>query len=286
MEKLRFFAKIAAMVAFLAFVWYFLHGEVYAPYLNSLFPASTAFILQIVIAFVSSGTFMVAFIYFLFKKESKINFRSFFKIERLDVKGIWLALALGLIVQVINVAFLYTLLLEPARNFLISLGLSGGKIGVGSGEIVPLLSPFEATFLTAFLLLFWWVEVPEELFFRGYIQNKAQDVIGKNAAMFLSAFLWDITHLFGLVNLVERFIYGLVYGFIFRSECLFPRSLIAKSVSIRHPWESSKSSLGNSSVTISFHFVLSVWMLTPSGSAFMNSISLFSIMNYAKKAGG
>lgn len=216
MEKLRFFAKIAAMVAFLAFVWYFLHGEVYAPYLNSLFPASTAFILQIVIAFVSSGTFMVAFIYFLFKKESKINFRSFFKIERLDVKGIWLALALGLIVQVINVAFLYTLLLEPARNFLISLGLSGGKIGVGSGEIVPLLSPFEATFLTAFLLLFWWVEVPEELFFRGYIQNKAQDVIGKNAAMFLSAFLWDITHLFGLVNLVERFIYGLVYGFIFR----------------------------------------------------------------------
>ena len=41
-------------------------------------------------------------------------------------------------------------------------------------------------------------------------------MIGKNYAILLSAFLWDITHLFGLVNFVERFIYGLIYGIVFR----------------------------------------------------------------------
>ncbi len=159
---------------------------------------------------------MVAFVYLLFKKESKTSFRSFFKIERLDVKGILLTLTLGIVIQILNVAFLSNLLLEPARNFLISIGIFGGKIGLGSGEIVPQLTPFEAIFLTAFLIIFWWIEVPEELFFRGYIQNKTQDVIGKNSAMLLSAFLWDIAHLWGLVNFVERFIYGLIYSFVFR----------------------------------------------------------------------
>lgn len=216
MNRLRSLLKVVTMVAIWALMLYFLHSEVYAPYLSSLFPASTAFILQIVISFISCGIFMTAFVYFLFKKEAKTNFRSFYKIERLDVKGIWLAVVLSIIIQIINVAFLYKALLEPCRDFLISMGLYGGKIGLGSVEIVPLLSPSEAVFLTVFLTLFWWVEIPEELFFRGYVQNKTQDIIGKNFAMVLSAFLWDIAHLFGLVNFVERFIYGLVYGFIFR----------------------------------------------------------------------
>jgi membrane protease YdiL (CAAX protease family) len=216
MNGQRLFLKIVVMVIIWALAWYFLHGEVYTPYLNSLFPASTTFILLIVISFSSIGTFNAVFTYLLFKKEAKADFRSFFKIERLDVKGIWLALALGIIVQTINVAFLYRLLLEPARNFLISIGLSGGTIGLGSGEIVPFLTPLEAVFLTVFLAIFWWIEVPEEMFFRGYIQNKTQDIIGRNRAAVLSAFLWDITHIFGLVNFLERFIYGLVYGFVFR----------------------------------------------------------------------
>lgn len=216
MDRQKLFLKIIALVALWAFIWYFLHGEVYASYLGSLFTVSTAFILQTVISFVSIGAFMVAFVCLLFKKESKTSFRSFYKIERIDVKGIWLTLALGIAIQILSVAFLSKLLFDPARNFFISLGIFGGRIGLGSGEIVPQLTPFEALFLTAFLIVFWWIEVPEELFFRGYIQNKAQDIIGKNKAMLLSAFLWDISHLWGLVNFVERFIYGLIYGFVFR----------------------------------------------------------------------
>ncbi len=208
--------KISTLTVLWTSIWYLLHGEAYANYLDGLFPASTAFILQIAISFPLNGAFMVAFIYLLFKKESKTSFRSFFKIERLDVRGIWLTLALGIAIQILNVAFLYKLLLEPAKNFLISIGIFGGKIGLGTGEIVPQLAPFEALFLTAFLIAFWWIEVPEELFFRGYIQNRTQDVVGKNSAMLLSAFLWDIAHIWGLASFVERLIYGLIYGFVFR----------------------------------------------------------------------
>jgi len=210
MDKPRLFVKLIGMVVLWAIVWLCLHGEVYQPYLDSQFSASTGFILGIVLSFVSLGAFMTAFVYFLFQKEDGKDFRSFFKIQYLDIKGIWLALVLGIVIQIINIGFLWKLLLEPARNFLISIGITGSKIGVGSGEIVPLLSPFEAAFLTIFLLLFWWVEVPEELFFRGYIQNKLQDATGKNTAMFLSALIWDAAHLWGLVNTLERFLSGLV----------------------------------------------------------------------------
>lgn len=60
------------------------------------------------------------------------------------------------------------------------------------------------------MLLFWWWNIPEELFFRGYIQNKLQDVTDKNTAMFLSALIWDVAHLWGLVNILERFLSGLI----------------------------------------------------------------------------
>ncbi|NIU38543.1 hypothetical protein GWN65_00815 [Candidatus Bathyarchaeota archaeon] len=181
MDQPRLFVKLAASVFLWAIVGFFLHGEVYQQFLDSRFSASGAFILGIVVSFVSLGAFMIAFVYVLFKKEDGKDFRSFFKIEYLDIQGIWLALVLGIVLQIINISFLWKLLLEPARNFLISIGIAGGKIGLGSGEIVPLLSPLEAAFLTVFLLLFWWIEVPEELFFRGYIQNRLQDVTGARA---------------------------------------------------------------------------------------------------------
>jgi len=82
--------------------------------------------------------------------------------------------------------------------------------------MVPALSLLHAGLLTAFLLLFWWVEVPEEMFFRGYIQNKLQALARKNVAVFLSALVWDLAHLWSLANLLERFFYGLIYAIVFR----------------------------------------------------------------------
>jgi membrane protease YdiL (CAAX protease family) len=40
--------------------------------------------------------------------------------------------------------------------------------------------------------------------------------VGKNIAVPLSAVMWDLSHLLGLVGIAERFFYGLVYAVVFR----------------------------------------------------------------------
>ncbi len=205
-----------ALIVLLPVVWLLLHGELYDPILNSMYSQSTAFVLGVVTSFVAVGAFGIGYVYLIIKLEKTKDARRFFKVERLDVKGIWLCFGLGLALQIINAAFLWQLVLKPARDFLSSLGLSGSLIGVGSASVVPSLSPAQAAFLTLFLLIFWWIEVPEELFFRGYVQNRLQNVVGKNIALLLSATIWDLSHLFGLVSIVERFFYGLVYAVTFR----------------------------------------------------------------------
>lgn len=184
--------------------------------LAALFSTSSAYAMGIVLLFVFDGVFGIVFLFILVKRSGIRDWRRFLRIERIDVKGIWLAFGLGIALQVVNVALLWQILLLPARDFLVSLGPTGGKIGLGTVETVPFLSPSQASFVTAFLLTFWWIEVPEELFFRGYFQNELQRVVGKRLAMFLSALFWDVAHLWSLVNIVERFFYGLVYAFVFK----------------------------------------------------------------------
>lgn len=208
--------KFIALAILWAAPWLFLHGELYQPWLEHRFAPTTAFVVGIVLPFVSIAIFEVVFLFLLVKHEQVGDFRQFFKIERLDLPGIWLTLGLGVVLQVINATFLWRYVLEPARNFLLALGLPGPKIGLGSGAIVPPLSPAQAVFLTVFLILFWWLEAPEELFFRGFLQNQIQQVIGKNPAVILSALLWALAHWWGLANTLERFLYGCVYALVFR----------------------------------------------------------------------
>jgi len=215
-NKGRLLVKLIALTLLWAVVWLFLHGERYQPWLEHRFAPATAFIVGIVLAFVATALFEVVFLFLLVKHQEVSDFRQFFKIERLDLPGIWLTLGLGIILQVINAAFLWRSVLEPARNYLLALGIPGAKIGLGTGEIVPALSPAQALFLTVFLILFWWLEAPEELFFRGYLQNQLQPIIGKNPAVILSALLWALAHVWGLANTVERFLYGFVYALVFR----------------------------------------------------------------------
>jgi len=215
-SKRKMLAKVIALTLLWAIPWLFLHGDLYQSWLVNKYTESTAFVVEIVLSFLSIIVFEIGFLYLFVKRERIKDFRKYFKIERLDTRGIWLGLELGLLLQVINVAFLGKVLLEPAKNFLLELGIPGPQIGLSTGEIIPHLSPPQAMFLSVFLILFWWLEVPEELFFRGYLQNQMQEVFGKNTALFLSALVWALAHLWGLANTLERFLYGCVYAFVFR----------------------------------------------------------------------
>ncbi len=214
-HKVRLAVLLLILAAVWTAVWYWPHSTFFESLFNGFSPGNS-YVLRIVLSFVTIAVLEIVFLLVLVKREKVKNIRQFFKIERLDIKGIWLCLGLGIFIQAINAAFLWNLVLKPARDFLASHGIGGPLIGLGTGNTVPLLSPTLALLLTGFLLIFWWIEVPEELFFRGYLQNKFQSIIGKNKAAVVSAIVWDLAHVWGLVSIVERFLYGLLYGFVFR----------------------------------------------------------------------
>lgn len=215
-SRFRAISRIALFLILWTVLWYLLHGEFLQPALAQQFSPGVAYILYLILSFVPLALVQVAMVFLVLKVERVKQPRAYLRIERLDVPGLWLCFGLGLGVQILNLLLLWPLLLLPARNWLASLGLSGAPIGLGTGTALPAFSPPEALFLTLFLLLFWWLEVPEELFFRGYVQGRLQDLVGKNVAMLLSALVWDLAHVWSLVNIVERFLYGLVYAAVFR----------------------------------------------------------------------
>ncbi len=208
--------KLIATATLWAIIWIPLRGEWYEPILQHRFTKSTAFVLWIVIVLVTSAIVEIGFIYWLIRREKAASFRKFIKIERLDIQGIWLTVGLGFGIQLVNVALLQRYIFEPAKNFLLKLGFPGPQIGLGTSELVPELSTTQAVFLTFLLLAFWWSEIPEELFFRGYFQNQIQEITGKNVAIIFSALFWALAHLWGLANTLERFVLGLVYAIAFR----------------------------------------------------------------------
>lgn len=140
MDKRRLFTKLIALAVLWAIGWSLLYYEVFQQVFSNRFSESTAFILGFMFSFISLAVFEIVFLVLLLKKEGVKDYRKFLKIETLDIRGIWLSLGLGIVWHVVNVAFLWDLLLEPVRNFLISIGIGGARIGL-SGEIVPLLSP-------------------------------------------------------------------------------------------------------------------------------------------------
>lgn len=273
MDKRRLFTKLIALAILWAIGWSLLRFEIFQPILSSRFSESTTFTLGIVFASIFGVVFEIAFLVLLLKREGVKDFRKFLKIETLDIRGIWLALGLGIVWQIVSVAFLSNLLFEPVRDFLTSIGIGGARIGLSGGEIVPLLSPLQAVLLTAFLLLFWWMEIPEELFFRGYVQNKLQDVISKNAAMFLSALIWDVAHLWGIVNILERFFSGLIqHVLVFRVRQNTTPTMIT------HP-------IGNRSILLAV-IIPQIWGMTLEGSqAWLFLLFIYVILIIAVIAG-
>jgi hypothetical protein len=159
-------AKLFGPACLWAIIWLPLHHSFLAPITGNLDP-STRYMLGIIGSLILISVFQIGYLTILVKAEKPNNIRKFFKVEKLDTRGIWLTFGLGILLQIINAVFLWSFLLKPAKELLASLGLAAPGIGLSTGAEVPELQPWQAVILAAFLLLFWWVEVPEEMFFRG-----------------------------------------------------------------------------------------------------------------------
>lgn len=144
--------------------------------------------------------------------ENPASIRNFLKIGPVDWRGIGLIALLTALLNVMEAAFLRRLVYEPVRLALISIGLRGSP----ATEISFTPDPSLAGLNILLLVLILWIEAPEELFFRGYVQNHLQERIGVGLALIAGSFIWAVWHLFDIADVFRILIYGLAYSLVFR----------------------------------------------------------------------
>jgi membrane protease YdiL (CAAX protease family) len=100
----------------------------------------------------------------------------------------------------------------------LALGLSLGFLHLHAGW--PGLAPIAG----AWIFTFFFIAVPEELFFRGWLQNLLERRMGRTAALFLTAILFGLAHfnkravLFNWRYVLLAAVAGVFYGRAWRSE--------------------------------------------------------------------
>jgi membrane protease YdiL (CAAX protease family) len=159
-----------------------------------------------------SGLLLLAFVFAVIGLEKPTSIRQFFKIGPVDLQGLGLIALFVALLDALEIGFLRRVVYEPVRLFLASLGLPGRpSLSVGFAP-----DPHLVGINILLLLLILWIEAPEEIFFRGYVQNHLQDHVGKNLALFLGAFIWTFWHIFALADFLHIFTIGLAFSLVFR----------------------------------------------------------------------
>ncbi len=180
-----------------------------------IFPSGTSGEIDYLVFIVQalfSGLLLLLLVLSVTWLEKPASFRQFFKIGPIDFKGLGLIVFLVAVLDALEIGFLRRAVYEPVRQFLVSLGLPG-QPSLSAG-FTPDPNLFFANILL--LLLIFWIEVPEEIFFRGYVQNHFQDFTGQNIALFLGAFIWTAWHFFALADFLHILVLGLAFSLVFR----------------------------------------------------------------------
>lgn len=100
----------------------------------------------------------------------------------------------------------------------LALGLSLGFLHLHTS------APWLARFPWAFLFTFFFIAIPEELFFRGWLQNLLERCIGRYKALFLTACLFGLAHFnkraahFNWQYVVLAALAGIFYGRAWRQQ--------------------------------------------------------------------
>lgn len=168
--------------------------------------------LVFVVQALCSGLLLLLLVLSVIWLEQPSNIRRFFKIGPVDLKGLGLIALLVAILDVLEMGFLRHFVYEPVRLFLASLGLPGKP--TLSVPFAP--DPHLVAINIVLLLLIFWVEIPEEIFFRGYVQNHLQEYINPNVALFLGACTWTLWHFFALADFLRILVLGLAFSLVFR----------------------------------------------------------------------
>lgn len=105
-------------------------------------------------------------------------------------------------------------------------------IGLGTGFIhLHLLSIAPGKVIAAILITFFFIAIPEELFFRGILQNLLESRLGRTGALIIAAFLFGLSHFnhgsrFNWRYVLLASIAGIFYGRAWRAN----RQIFASAV--------------------------------------------------------
>jgi membrane protease YdiL (CAAX protease family) len=165
-----------------------------------------------VIQSLCSGLLLLTLVMCVIWLEQPSDIRQFFKVGPIDLKGLGLIALFVAILDVLEIGFLRRSIYEPVRLFLTSFGLPGKP----SLDVPFAPDPHLVGINIVLLLLIFWIEAPEEVFFRGYVQNHLQEYVHPNIALFLGAFTWTFWHFFALADFLRILILGVAFSLVFR----------------------------------------------------------------------
>ncbi len=219
LSKVGFGYRVAVLVPVAALVNYALNGQgtsawlrdVLANRLDGTTPGEVAYLVFILQSLLT-GLFLLALTWAVMCLERPAHVGPFFKLGPIDWAGLGMIAGLTILLNVLEGAFLRRLVYEPVRVFLNSIGVWGHP-ALDAG-FTP--DPRLAALNFLLLLLILWIEAPEEVIFRGYIQNHLQDRIGPNAALFAGALTWTLWHSTAPAEYVRILVYGLALSLVFR----------------------------------------------------------------------
>jgi membrane protease YdiL (CAAX protease family) len=129
------------------------------------------------------------------------DWRSYLGLGAFDWRGVVAGFVLFGVLTIVETLVLGSLVFAPIRALLVGVGLTQS------------VSFYEQPLPLAVVLL----PAAEELFFRGYVQNRLQRLIGPNRALLVATAIWSVWHFWAPQEFIRRLFAGLcVEGLLFR----------------------------------------------------------------------
>ena len=139
--------------------------------------------------------------------EQPEDWKALLLLQRTDWRGFLILFAIRTVIFGLEIWFLQKWLWTPVQNWLISLG-------AWTEPPLP-IPPLEYLWANLIALaLISWLEMPEEIYFRGYLQSQITKRMGAFWGIVLSNLLWNMWHIWNPAMFVRRFIITLPDGII------------------------------------------------------------------------
>jgi membrane protease YdiL (CAAX protease family) len=171
-------------------------------FLSVGFPSSEAAFLSLFSLGFTLGLAILLVLCLLALADRKTDWRTLFTLQSTDWPGFFALFAIGAVVATLEAVGLRTLVFNPVQTWLIRCG--------ARSEIQLPLPPLSYFYLNlGVFLAVSWVEMVEEVYFRGYLQPVLVRRLGPWRGIFLALLLWDLWHLWNPAMLLRRFVINL-----------------------------------------------------------------------------